>query len=146
MSAVECAHQAARQVSRWNLSSSCSVTAEGFRGAGETIIASNRNRLACKIEADRCNQRTNINASDTGVRRSADFGNYTLRAGRYSGQCKREVSWGDMRVQRDSPPNNFATVAKRAVKPTLGTEVESDLCDAWSSESGRMAPRDLPPG
>src|ERR1700733_8738835 len=124
MSAVECAHQAARQVSRWNLSSSCSVTAEGFRGAGETIIASNRNRLACKIEADRCNQRTNINASDTGVRRSADFGNYTLRAGRYSGQCKREVSWGDMRVQRDSPPNNFATVAKRAVKPTLGTEVE----------------------
>ena len=117
MSAVECAHQAARQVSRWNLSSSCSVTAEGFRGAGETIIASNRNRLACKIEADRCNQRTNINASDTGVRRSADFGNYTLRAGRYSGQCKREVSWGDMRVQRDRPPNNFAT----EVEVTFGT-------------------------
>jgi hypothetical protein len=80
MSAVKSAHQAARQISRWNLSSSCSVPAEGFRGAGETIIASNRNRLACKIEADRCNQRTIINASDTEVRRSTDFDNYILRA------------------------------------------------------------------
>jgi hypothetical protein len=66
---------------RGNVSSSRSVPAEGFRGAGKTIIASNRNGLASKIEADRGNQRTNINASDTGVRRSTEFGNYTLRAG-----------------------------------------------------------------
>lgn len=81
MSAVKSVHQAARQVSRWNVSSSRPVPADGFHGPGKTINASNRNRLASKIEADRCNQRTNINASDTGVRRSADFGNYTLRAG-----------------------------------------------------------------
>jgi hypothetical protein len=81
MSVVKSVHRAARQVSRWNVSSSRSFPAEVSRVAGKTIVASNRNRLASKIEADRCNQRTNINASDTEVRRSADVGNYTLRAG-----------------------------------------------------------------
>ena len=124
MSAVKSVHQAARQVSRWNLSSSCSVPAEGFRGAGETIIASNRNRLACKIEADRCNQRTNINASGTGIRRSADFGNYTLRAG--ATQSGANVKFPGVTCVSNETARQITLLlfAKRAVKRTLGTEVE----------------------
>ena len=67
MSATRSVHQAARQVRRWIASSSCPIPAEGFLRAGRTITGSNKNRLASRIEADKCNQRTNINASGIGV-------------------------------------------------------------------------------
>jgi hypothetical protein len=66
--------------------------------------------------------------------------------GATQGCGKREVSWGDMRVQRDSPSNNFATVAKRAVKPTLGTEVEGTFGAPGARKAAECPPRDLPPG
>jgi molybdate transport system substrate-binding protein len=57
----------------------CPVPAEGFLAAGRTIAASNKNRLASRIEADRCNQRT----------------------------FKREISSGDMSVDGDGAPNDL---------------------------------------
>ncbi len=146
MSAVKSVHQAARQVSRWNLSSSRSVPAEGFRGAGETIIASNRNRLACKIEADRCNQRTNINASGTGVRRSADFVNYTLRAAATQSSANVKFPAVTCVSNETARQMTLLLLAKRAVKRTLGTEVEVTFRTACSSESGRMPSRDSQQG
>jgi hypothetical protein len=51
---------------------------EGFLAAGTKIAASNRSRLASRIEADRCNHRTNINASCIGVSRRAAVLDYTV--------------------------------------------------------------------
>jgi hypothetical protein len=78
MSATRIVYIAVRQVSRWILSSRCPIPAEGFLAAGTTIAASNRSRLASRIEADTCNQRTNINASDIGVSRRAAVLDYTV--------------------------------------------------------------------
>jgi hypothetical protein len=124
MSAVKSVHQAARQVSRWNVSSSRSVPAEVLRAAGKTIIASNRNRLASKIEADRCNQRTNINASDTEVRRRAAVGNYPLPAG--ATQSGANVSFPAVTCVSSETTRQMTLLlfAKRAVKRTIGTEIE----------------------
>ena len=54
------------------------MPAEGFPATGRTIADSNNNRLASRIEADRCNQRTNINASGIRVCRLQVVGDYTL--------------------------------------------------------------------
>jgi hypothetical protein len=78
MSATRSVHNAVRQVSQWIVSSSCPIPAENFLVAGRTIAASNKNRLASRIEADRCNQRTSINASGIGVSRRAAVMDYTV--------------------------------------------------------------------
>jgi hypothetical protein len=74
--ATRSVHHAARKVRRWLVSSSCPMPAEGFLVAGRTIASSHNNRLASRIEADRCNQRTNINASGIRVRRFAGVEDY----------------------------------------------------------------------
>ena len=50
----------------------------GFLAAGTTIAVSNKNRLASRIEVDRCNQRTSINVSGIGVGRRAAVVDYAL--------------------------------------------------------------------
>src|SRR5208282_1163730 len=77
-SATRSVHSAVRQVSRWIVLSRYPIPAEGFLVAGRTIAASNQNKLASRIEADRCNQRTNIKATDIGVSRPAALVDYTV--------------------------------------------------------------------
>ena len=97
---------------------------EGFRAAGKTIIASNRNRLASKIEADRCDQRTNMIASDTEGCRCADVGNYTLRAG--TTQSSANVKFPAVTCVSTETARQMTLLlfTKRPVKRTIGTEVE----------------------
>ena len=123
MSAVKSVHQAIRQVSRWNVSSSRSVPAEGSRAAGKTITVSNRNRLASRIEADICNHRTNINASDIRIRRCAAVGNYTLPAGGIQSANVKSpaVTFVSTETVRQM---TLQLLTKRAVKRTVGTEIE----------------------
>jgi hypothetical protein len=78
MSATRSVHNAVRQVSRWILLSRCPIPADSFLAAGTTITASNKNRPASSIEADRCTQRTSINASGIEVSRIAVVVGYTL--------------------------------------------------------------------
>jgi hypothetical protein len=78
MSATRSVHNAVRHVSQRILSSKCPVAAEGFLPAGTRIAASNRSRLGSRIEADRCNQRTNINASGIGVSQRTAVSDYTV--------------------------------------------------------------------
>src|ERR1700722_4161811 len=68
------AHNAIRQVSWWIVSSRCPVPTEVLLAAGRKITASNKNRLAIRIEADRCNQRTNTNANVMRIARCAPGG------------------------------------------------------------------------
>ena len=60
------------------MSSRRPVPTEVLLAAGRKITASNKNRLAIRIEADRCNQRTSINASGIGVSGRAAVVDYTV--------------------------------------------------------------------
>jgi len=119
MSAVRSVHQAVRQVSRWNVSSSRSVPTEGSRKAGKTITVSNRNRLASRIDADRCNQRTNINASNTGIRRCAADGNYTLPVGATHSSANVKFLGVKCVSTETARQMNLQLLAKRAVNARL---------------------------
>src|ERR1700693_1682744 len=107
MSVTRSVQNAVRQVSRWIVLSRCPLPAEGFFAAGRTIAASNKNRLASRIEADRCNQRTSINAIGIEVRWCAAVGNNSLGGVAISEYFKREISGGDMGVDGDGAPNDF---------------------------------------
>ena len=79
------------------MASSCPLSVQNFLVAGRRIALSNKNRLASKIEAVRCNQRSNINPSVIEVRRVRNDPR-SLGCRRHLEEFEGEVSSCDMGV------------------------------------------------